>query len=101
MRRLNDELLTIIQEDNPQTTNFSNTAVLYLNRQTFEQMKTVFAYNSSDLRDRIRQAFTHLLGIPIMLHHSIPAEYWELVQRDSGEQIISGYVWATEEETTE
>lgn len=87
--RINDELLALIRTDKPR---FSDTALLYLNRVTWDTMKSdLVASNSApvDVVGRIGQLF----GIPVMLYHDIPFGRWELVQRISGENITSGNVW--------
>lgn len=96
-RRLSDELLSIIKNDNPYTTNFSNTALLYINRQTWEQMKQELFSGNPYPDDYGRMPILQLWGIPVMLYdYGIPLDTWELVQRGSGENITSGSVWQDE-----
>jgi hypothetical protein len=97
-RRLNEEFVAFIANDRPHTTNFSNTALIYLNRQTFDEIKREYA-----LRDQFGShtaGITQMFGITVMLYHGIPLDQWELVQRASGENITSGYVWEGENAVT-
>lgn len=88
---ISDELMAIIKNDKPGPESFASTALLYLNRQTLEQLKRElvpmdhWAYHVPGV--------TQMFGIPIMLYHGIPIGRWELVQKISGENITSGNVW--------
>lgn len=90
MRRISKELMTILRDDRPDTTNFSNTALMYLNRQTFEHIKEELVQPNN--WPRFGQSL-QMFGIPIMLYHGIPIDRWELVQRGTGENIVAGNVW--------
>lgn len=92
MRRISEELLAIVRDDTPYTTNFSNTALLYMNRHTFNQVRLEFV--SPDKWDDYQSGITQMLGIPIMLYHGVPIGRWDLVQRATGENILAGNMWA-------
>lgn len=89
--RLSEELIALIKDDKPGPDSFSNTALLYFNRQTFEQVKRELV--PVDHWSRHVPGITQMFGIPIMLYHGIPLDEWELVQRISGENITKGKVW--------
>jgi hypothetical protein len=97
--RISEELLAIIKNDGPNTTNFSNTAVLYMNRQTCDrlQRRAIREQQDEDRWPWLRPNLSALFGIPIVLYHGIPIGRWELVQRISGENITSGNMWEGEQ----
>lgn len=99
MRRISEELIEIVRNDIPGPNSLSNTALLYMNRQTYEVFKTIMqAQYPPGVADNfsVSSGMNYLFGIPIMLYHGVPIGRWELVQRVSGENITSGNVWETE-----
>lgn len=94
MRRISEELIEILRNDIPGPNSLSNTALLYMNRQTFEQVKLQFV-PPGKWNDH-QSDITQMLGIPVMLYHGIPDGRWELVRRSSGENVNSGNVFEKE-----
>jgi len=91
--RLSDELTSIIRDDSPSTTNYSNTALLYVNRLTFDIMKSEMTSPAAYPWETHANPLSQLFGIPLMRYHGIPDGRWELVQRSTGERITSGDMW--------
>lgn len=92
MRQISEELLAILKNDTLYETNFSNTALLYMNRQTFEEFKREWV--PAKQWDRHIPGITQMFGIPVMLYHGVPIGRWDLVQRATGENILAGNMWA-------
>jgi len=96
VRLISDEFIAIIRDDPPGPQSFSNTALLFMNRQTLDEFKRELVYPRG--AEGPRSALGHMFGVPIMLYHGIPIGRWELVRRGSGEHITDGRVWQDEPE---
>ena len=92
-RKINEELLAIIKADPITPDYLRGNAILYLNRQTYEELKREYPSAESSLPWRLDSIIAQMFGIPMMLYHGIPIGRWELVQRDTGENILAGNMW--------
>lgn len=98
MKRISEELIEILRSDIPGPNSLSNTALMYMNRQTYEQFKAVMQAQQPMAVDNfsVSAVMSRLFGVAIMLYHGIPDGRWELVQRSSGEHVNSGNVFKNE-----
>lgn len=98
MRQISEELMDVLRNDTPGPNSLSNTALMYMNRQTFEEFKQTMQAPDppTDSLHSLRPFPAQLFGIPVMLYHGIPDGRWELVRRSTGESITSGNVWKKE-----
>lgn len=93
-RRLSEELVAILRDDSAGATSFYNTGILLLHRLSQEELKREYAHDVNPIHTS--RSIQQIFGVPIMLYHGIPVGEWELIQRESGENIISGKLWQDE-----
>lgn len=94
MKEMSEELTNLLM--GVTTTRYHNHALLYMRKQTFEDIKFTLVRDDTPIESWRHDPIASMFGIPIMLYHAIEYGRWELVERGTGTYITSGNVWKGE-----